>query len=162
MKRKILLICAVLLAAAVIFCFVYAPLRLRLYPGDRIRGTVQLTVDGSRRMLNEKSVQNDGGFQIQYTDDGAADVRSRGGDYGDYAFELLLDELDQPIIVCCFQHNWWNVQRFELQITVDTASQTIQYTGHSSDYGSNGKRIADSIEISQTFSDDVYQVLIGL
>ncbi|MBR3552289.1 MAG: hypothetical protein IKN72_02765 [Clostridia bacterium] len=114
MKKKVILSCAILLAAAIIFCFTYAPLRLRLYPGNRISGTVQISIDGKDFTLSEKNVWNMDKLKIRFTDNEGAEVYGRAGEYGDYAFELRIDELDRPITVHCFQHIWWNILRFEL------------------------------------------------
>lgn len=161
MKRKVLILCAVLLAAAIAICFSYSPIRLRLYPGFRIQGTLCVNMDGKPFVLQKENIQSSDRFDVVPADDGTALLSFLGGDYGDYMFELLIDGPAQPITVHCFQHNWWNIQRFELQITVDTKQQTITYTGLCSDYGDDGVRIAEPIDKTQAFSDEGLQIQIG-
>ena len=144
-------------------CFAFPQLPLRVYPGDRIKGTVQLTVDGKAAALTEESFSRvNEEFTVEPLNDTTAQISMRGGAYGLYAVNLNNALADKSISIGCFQHNWWNVLRFDLQIAIDTKEGMITYSGHCTLFGDNGRRTTEPIAQKQTTTDEYYQIQFGL
>ena len=164
MKGKRILICVlVILAILVGVCFAFPQLPLRVYPGDRIKGTVALTIDGQAHALTADSFTRvNEEVTVQPVNDTTAQIAMRAGDYGLYAVNLNSAFADRSISIGCFQHNWWNVLRFDLQIAIDTKEGTITYSGHCTLFGDNGRRMTEPIAQKQPVTDEYYQIQFGL
>ncbi len=164
MKGKRFLICVLVIPVLlVVICFAFPQLPLRVYPGDRIKGTVQLTIDGETITLREDSflrVNDD--VKVRIRENKAARISMQAGEYGSYGVNLVDDHLDRSVSINCFQHDWWNVMRFHLEITVDTKTQQITYFGHCITFGDNGRRINEPISQTQPITDGFYQIHFGL
>ncbi|MBQ5970440.1 MAG: hypothetical protein IJL52_10110 [Clostridia bacterium] len=162
MKKKRVIIlclafCMVLIASAVL----YAPLKARFYHGMRIEGTVTVTVNGTPVELKESSFSSDGNLHLVCSGQ-TATVSFRGGEYGDYAFDLVGLIEDRIITVHCFQHNWWNLLRFDLTLEIDQKANQIQYCGSVSSLSDRGYMRTEPIDKTQFITDESLQILLGL
>lgn len=157
--KKYTIIAAAVLALCMAFCFICKPVYYRLYPGDRIRGNIQVIVDGQPCTLTESSFTDC--RRADPEDDGSANIRIRAGKYGSYAFEMHVAALEAPVTVRCFQHNWWNVTDFDLQFQIDTKQNTAAVSGSVTTIADNGKKVSDSIRQEYDLTEPV-QVSFGL
>ena len=163
MKKYKVLICvslAIILALSV--CILSKPLAARLYLGDRIKGTVEVVVDGAPFVLSEGNFDVDDGVKLEAGKNGTMNVALRAGDYGDYPLVLTGVFADRPITVHCFQHNWWNIMTFDLKVQIDTEKNEVTYSGSVTTRGADGKKQIDSIEKTQRFTDRTLEVSFGL
>ncbi len=136
---------AVLLFLIVLLCLLSRPWYYRLgYFGPRISGTVTVEMDGEVYALRAEdfSIQDQplsgNRLTVGENADGSAAVSLRAGDHGRYAFTLKLDGLDRPLLINCYQYNWWNVTRFELLIRIDRASGMVYFESAAEDLGEDG------------------------
>lgn len=159
-KKKITLTVCIVLTLCVLVCIVYKPIFYRLYRGDRIKGSVELTIDDKPCLLEENYFlfHEDGNVK---TDGTAADISIHGGEYGKYTFEILDTPIGEPILISCFQFNWWNVQTFELSINIDTEQGELAYNGNCTTIAESGKRSSYPINGSQALDDENIKISFG-
>ena len=165
MRRKkslIITICTVLGVLLLIAAGAFAlrallpSLYYRMYLGDRITGTVTVSVDGEPYALQYRSVSADqsnpiGGIpRIRLNGDGSARIMLRAGEYGGYGFLLTVDSVEAPLHICAYQYNWWNVVRFDLHVSVDIAAQTVTLESSAQTLRDNGKWRTETV--CETFS----------
>lgn len=158
-KKAIIIITAIILAAAA-FCFIYKPVYYRLYFGDRITGNVKLVIDGEAFPLDKDSfdIKQSGKITIN---DNIAEISFRAGDYGGYKFEIANEKLKEPIVITCFQPNWWNVMSFDITVFIDTLNDTVKYDGLYTTLTENGSKTNQEISKIQKFSDEKLGLVIG-
>ena len=161
-RGKIIMISViVVIAAAVLF----VPARLiyfRLYPGDRVKGTITVTVDGEEYSLDEKNItveHEHQGYDFK-PDDG--EISLKAGDYG--AYDIIISGLPDipPITVAVYQANWWNVERFDLTVAVDTKEKSITYSGKHTYIAEDGFSQSEEISKKEDLSDKELGVGFGL
>lgn len=150
---------AAILAICMAFCLIYKPVYYRLYPGDRIRGDIQVIVDGQTYALTESSFSDSG--KVTSKDDGSANVRIKAGEYGAYEFVMDADAVGQPVTIRCYQYNWWNVMDFDLQLHVDTQQNIATVSGSVITIADNGSKINDTIYCEYDLTDNI-KVSFGL
>ena len=126
MKKKKLLVIGSLVLLAAVFCIICKPIFYRFYPFDRIKGTVSLNVDGEKIVLTQDDIVLYDKKYDKYEDGSAKDISDGrvkiymdGTGYGGHCFQIDTDKLEEPIKVCCYQHNWWNVMDFDIDISVN-------------------------------------------
>ncbi len=138
-RKKVLIILLSVLAGVALLtglliglCKTFLPhIYYRCYLGDRITGTVTVTVDGEPYSLKTGSITpyDDSAIwkkpRVNYLRDGSARVRIHAGRYGMYGFYLTIDDVVQPICITAYQFNWWNVTNFDLSVSMDTAANTV-------------------------------------
>lgn len=150
MRKKWIIGAVCFLTAAITVCVFVKPIRYRLYPGDRITGTVQVTVNGQPVALSADDVS--GCDKATALPDGSTVVRIRGGGYGNYTFNVVFSDDCAPLAVHCFQHNWWSVMRFDVTIDVSAESGACTCSGVCVTLDDSGKQ--QSQQILQTFRRD--------
>ena len=161
MKKKVWFSVALILALCVSVCVFWGPVRYRLYPGDRIRGVLSVTVDGVPYALTTENCRLPEKGRLHPANNGAVDIALRGGDYGEYPVSVLL--LDGAALrLCCFQHNWWNVTAFELRADVDTRAGIVRWTGTVSTVTDNGQKTTDAVEADRVLPEADGGFVIGL
>ena len=161
-RGKIITIAVIIAIAAAIL---FVPARLiffRLYPGDRINGSITLTIDGEEYSLDKASISaehNRQGYDFSL-DDG--EISLKGDDYGSY--EITISGLPDisPITVAVFQPNWWNTDDFSLTIAVDTRNKSVTYSGKHTYITEYGFSQSEEISKSQGLSDKERRVGFGL
>ena len=163
-KRRIKII-AILLAAALLIggitYFFFKPVYYRFfYLGDRIRGTVRVTVDGERYELKSSDVsaffvEQKVDFSFQDGEDGTA-LSIHAGEYGPYWLTIRVDGLDAPLEAMFYQYNWYNVSKYDLDIAIDSASETITFTSTAQVLNEVGKFRSEERATTVSFSDESY------
>ena len=137
LKKSIIIIAvifAVAVLASVILYFFFKPVFYHfLYPFDRITGIVHVTMDGEKYNLISDDVIGQYEFKdeinVKVSND-ADGLRTsiHGGEYGPYSLTIYIDGYNDPIEVGIYQYNWWNVTKFDLDISIDSEAATITFT----------------------------------
>lgn len=141
---------SVLLAAVWYF---YKPLYYRLYPFDRIRGTVSVSVDGRKAEISPAEGVS--------TSDGTAHVSIKAGEYGGYSFNLYADGISRPVEVSVYHYNWWNVTRFQLECAADTQSETIDISCRYTMLSEEGTELPESFSKTVVYGNERIYIYIG-
>ena len=123
----------ILLLAGISYLFL-KPLYYRFfYFGDRISGTVHITIDGEEYDLQRSDVTGQQDFMnevevgVRNGTDGAR-ISIHGGEYGPYSLMINVDGLNAPLEAVIYQYNWWNISKFTLDISIDHAAETVTFT----------------------------------
>ena len=130
---SILVGAALLIGLLINLCKLFLPqLYYRCYLGDRVTGTVSVTVDGEVYPLKSGSISSADSYllkkaRVNYQLNGSARIRIRGGDKASYGFLLYIDGVEQPIRIGTFHYNWWAVTQFDLTASVDTSTDTVTF-----------------------------------
>lgn len=143
----------IVLVLCTAFWYFCKPVYYRLYPFDRIRGNIQVVVDGQVCTLSEESFTDC--RKVKLHDDGSASIGIQAGKYGGYEFLLHPDAMEQSISFRCFQHNWWNVMDFTVVINVDTQTAYVQYSGFVTTVGDDGRKLHDEIHSEQELTEEM-------
>lgn len=157
MTKRVAVFCAALIAC-VALCLSWRPLRYRLYPGDRIKGTLTVSVDGQPCALAEEACRLPENGRFKTDADGKAQISVHGGDYGEYPVSVLLPDGTELRFIC-FQHNWWNVLTFDLQ--ADVRNGAVRWTGTVFTIADNGQKTTERIKEDQPLQE-TGSFLIGL
>lgn len=160
LKKKITLTVCIILTLCVLVCIVYKPICYRLYRGDRIKGKINLTIDDKPCFIEENNIELHSSGNVKI-DGATADISIHGGEYGKYSFEILDTPIGEPVLISCFQFNWWNVQTFELTINVDTEQGEVAYTGNCTTIAESGKKLSYPINGSQPMTDENIKISFG-
>ena len=166
MKRNIAVVVALAVLVAAV-CFFIPEVRYRLYPFNRIKGNITVITDGTVCHLTEDNFSfpkegdrdyygTKGKGKVKIKDD-TAEISFRGGKYGGYLVDIIGFADDQPVSVTFFQANWWNVQRFDITVAVDTASGNVLFEGN--DIVSGDK---EHISFAKNYKNEGIQINIGL
>ncbi len=116
--KKVIIIIIVIAVLAAIFS---GPIRYRAYTGDRIKGT--LTFKGCQVPAADDFANCDVTIK-----DNTAVTAIKAGEYGKYSFDVKMPD-DTDLTFVCYQYNWWNVTKFDLDIVV---SDDITVSGKAS------------------------------
>lgn len=136
--KKPVIIIALFLAAAIfisgiLYLFFKPTFYHFLYPFDRITGTIHVTMDEEKYNLKSDDVIGQYEFKdeinVKVSND-ADGLRTsiHGGEYGPYSLTIHINGLNDPIKAVIYQYNWWNVTKFNLDISIDSAAGTITFT----------------------------------
>ena len=162
--KKATVIIAVLLAAVLLFAAIsylfFKPLFYRFYPFDRITGTVCVTTDGEKTDLNEGDVTafydyEEIGIGFHNAEDGAK-ISIHGGEYGSYTLKIKVDGVGSPLEAVIYQSNWWNVSKFNMDISIESAAKKITFTSNAEVLNEEGKWITEEHTTTAAFSDGKY------
>lgn len=135
------------------FWYFCKPVYYRLYPFDRIRGNIQVVVDGEVCTLSEESFTDC--RKVKLYDDGSASIGIQAGKYGAYTFTLHPDVMEQPVTFRCFQHNWWNVRNFDVLIAIDTQQDSVAISGTAIDIDDFGRKCHDDFAYSYDTAEEI-------
>lgn len=162
MKKKTAAVIAAVILIISAVCFLGRPVYYRLYPGDRITGTLTVTVDGEAYAPGSEQFDGLTGFDAH--GDGSAALKIHGGEYGAYpiALHLPFDAVSE-IQLRCYQANWWDVAKFDLHMDIQTDAQTVTVTGIYSTVGEDDyKRIEDVINDTKPIENQMCRFSFGL
>lgn len=162
MKKKYLIILFTVIAVlAFVLCFFCKPIYYRLYLGNRITGSVQLSVDGKLITLDENCfITVEDKHSVQQNGD-ALDIAFKGGDYGTYEFEIEVPNFSERITVTIMQFNWWNVVDFDIDIAIDTANESVTYTYFYTTISEDGTTLYESGTTTDCIGEDDLGIYIG-
>lgn len=156
MKKKIISVISVLFIlfiAGIIFliCFCdYTPLSLvaRAYTGNRIVVNIHTTVDGKSvyvyknddlKSAEEEYIENANDISTISNKENYNVLKCLTYGYGPHDFYLLIDN-KYPIVINMYQYNWWDIQRSDLYIDIDTKNDTMTYYYEHTSLQENGKK----------------------
>ncbi len=161
-KKKLFpLIIAVIVIALMAFCFFCKPIYYRIYPFDRIKGDIHISINGQPLSPESISFYNKSrcdDISVK-TKDNKSYVSIRGGKYGGYSFAIDIPEMNKPIEVGIFQPNWWNAIDFFLSIDIDTVNNEILYDY---DFEQNDSKSITIGESRNNLDDEKLSVNFGL
>ena len=173
-KVFIIVLCAVI-GVFLLICALFAILRAvlptlyyRIYPFNRITGTMTVTVDGMPYVLQADSIsaEENASFseapRIRLHADGSAQVAIRAGKYGDYGFLVSVDGIEQPIRIGTFHYNWWAVTQFDLSVSIDTSADTVTFRCAAKVIGNDGDWIPVEDSATVPLSDPEIHFGFGL
>ena len=139
----------------------------RIYPFNRITGTVTVIVDDKPYSLHSDSISAvEDSFRntphASANADGSVRVRIRGGDKDGYGFLLHIDGVEQPIRIGTFHYNWWDVTQFDLTVSVDTSTDTATFRCTAKVIGNDGDWIPVEDDATLSLSDSEIHFGFGL
>ena len=160
-----IIVFAIILLVLISFFF-FKPLFYRVfYPWNRINGTIHLRIDGEKYDLNgnDLTVMHENAtieFECRKSEDGTK-VSIHGGDYGPYRLIINSEGTNFPLEVVIFQYNWWNIVDFDLDISLDSASNKITFTSNAQVLNENGKEVMEkhSTSFELTVKDFIYYIV---
>ncbi len=136
----------VIIAAAALICAVMCAVSPHIfwhfiYHGDRIKGTISVTIDGNDipaenivfSCSSEKGTEN-------VRQDGDK-ISVKAGEYGSYTITAQTNGYDLKFRI--FQYNNWNVTAFSMSYDIDTQSGKVCYCAESSGLTEGG--LKDSV-----------------
>ena len=156
LKISLIIIAVAVFVSGILYLF-FKPLFYHfLYPFDRITGTIHVTMNGEKYNLKSDDVTG------QYESNDEINVKARketdglnisvhGGEYGPYSLVIHIDGLNEPIQARIYQYNWWNVTSFNLDITIDSAEESIKFTS-----SANVNGVTENNSTTVAFSDDPF------
>ncbi len=151
----ILSIIAVLILAVTAF-----PISPRFYLGNRIKGNVSVTVDGTDYDLSQLEVTSLGSYKVKEKN---GKVSIRGGMYGGYGFRFNVPETDCTVTVHIMQWNWHQITDFDLDIELSTESSGLScyYTATTSEtYNNTFERTTDNIEKTIEYTSEGFEIFL--
>lgn len=133
-KRLIIMICIFVALLIAIGVFFQTPfIKTRLYFGDRITGSLSMTVAGKPYNPAEETLEYENQGTQRLKDDSAGNFSIKGGKYGGYKIGYILEnkelykltqdakfesyESDQTLTFLYINANWWHVT--EMTLTAD-------------------------------------------
>lgn len=159
-KTTAAILAVAVLASGILYLFSTPLFYHFLYPFDRIAGTVHVTMNGEEYKLKSSDVTG----QFDFTEEIAVRVREdadgaslsvHGGKYGPYSLIIRADGLNAPLEMVIYQYNWWNVTKFNMDISIDNAAETITFTSTAKVNG-----VTESRSTTASFSDGTYKHFI--
>lgn len=126
---------------------------------DGIKGEITVNIDGSACNIKDYDFkfQKEGSCKVV---DKKAKVSIKAHEYGGYEFFIEGIPDGGMITVNSYQHNDWNVTRFELDINVDTEKGEVYAEGYYTFLSESGSTIKEPI--SETHSIDENDIKISL
>ena len=142
-----------------IFLFVPNMFYGKMYMGNRIKGNVTITVDGTKAVLSECAPEClHAGELIDFESEGGK-LKVRGNEEGLYAFSALCNGadlrfyIDKPTAEDCVS--------FDVDFNIDTSKQVIHYAGKYR-YFSEGLLKADDVPVYGDYSLEYEHHSIGV
>lgn len=151
---KILSVIAVLVIIAAVATRFFMPSFFydHIYPFNRIRGNVALTIDGKDIPLSECDIKCINKFKAQKLHIRGNRIKTRAGEYGRYKFIIAHDGIEIPFYF--YQANCWNCEDFDISFSIDTANNTVSCTGWTRGLEENGlKEEKRDIDLTLNFDD---------
>lgn len=163
MKRAAVITIAVLIIGAAV-CFFYKPIYYRLYPWDRIKGSIGVTLNGQAVYLDEDnlyiiSMAGKDKYSVK-SDGGILYISAKGGEYGNCIFGVDVPDFDEDIKVTVTAYNWWNVTDFDISVDIDMDGGNVVYTYNYTSIAENGETLRESGTSSDNIGDEL-SVCIG-
>lgn len=176
MKKKIIIIPSVILCVLAclsgIFVFsIYTPKALlaRLYTGDRVVVNLYATVDGkpAKTVLDnpvdlseEEFFENANDICTLKDKNNYTKINVNTDLYGNGKIYLLLNE-KYPICLEYYQFNWWDIQRINVYVDINSNDNLITYHYDYSYLAEDGKKIYANSEKQKNSLDSSNCIWIG-
>lgn len=127
----------------------------RFYPGNRIKGTIKLSVDGEIVHLEKDDVycRKDERISVKNRDDDTK-IGIKAGKYGGYDIDLNVPGINEELELSVMQFNWWNVTNFDINIDIDRSSGTICWNYNYTSLKENGAKESFNGEQSGKLEDN--------
>lgn len=157
-KITAVILAVILLLAGISYLFL-KPLYYRLfYFGDRITGTVSVMIDGEKYELKAIDLSaahdNEKDMKIEFQNGAdAAAISVHGGEYGPYTLTFHIDGVEFPLEAVIYQYNWYNVSKFDLDVSIDHEAGTITMSSTAQVLSENGEWSQEKRATTVDFSD---------
>lgn len=109
-----------------------------MYPFNRIKGNVSISVDGKDICLSDCEISCSKSGKSEKVHVNGSKIKNRAGGYGKYLYTVRCDDAEFPFYI--YQANSWNCEDFDVSFSVDTAKQTVSCTGWSRGFKENGSK----------------------
>jgi hypothetical protein len=128
-KTKIFSVIAVLVIIGAIFSKFFLPSFFYgyIYPFNRIKGNVSITIDGKDIPLSECEVTCILRDKKEKVHVSGSKIKSRAGKYGAYIYKIKHDDIE--IRYYLYQSNCWNCADYDVKFSVDTSEKTVTCKG---------------------------------
>ncbi|MBR4671967.1 MAG: hypothetical protein IKO78_02045 [Bacilli bacterium] len=156
-KKKIYKICAITLGITLLF-FILTPRWLYyrvLYLDDRVKITAKIYVDGEQMNIDEDFVtiggKGIGKKHISSGDDGIK-ISFKGNEYENYHINMKIEPYHNDYYIdLLLQHwNWWDINRIDVVINIDTKENTISYSVENRFISEEKNYTEDVLTLSET------------
>ncbi len=158
-KKDIYIICSIFLFV-IISLFIFTPRKWYyrlLYLEDRVKVTTNIYVDGEKVDIDKNSIKitGEGVGKKHITDNKEGfTISFRGKEYDNYHIYMNADDYDFDLLL---QHwNWWDINRINLEININTKENTITYSvknkfiSEQKDYREDINSLKETKELSKT------------
>lgn len=154
-KKILLALLGILVIGAIAFLIL---MPYRFYPGNRIKGTIKLSVDGEIVHLEKDDVRciycrNDERISVKNRGDDTK-IGIKAGGYGNYDIDLNVPDINEKLEISVMQFNWWNVTNFDINIDIDRSSDTIRWSYSYTSLKENGAKESFNGEQSGKLEDN--------
>jgi len=109
-----------------------------IYPFNRIKGNVSISVDGKDIPLSDCEITCRKGNDTEKVRINGSKIKNRAGQYGKYIYTVKCNAVEFPFYI--YQANCWNCEDFDVSFIVDTTKQTVSCTGWSRGLKENGSK----------------------
>lgn len=122
-KSKSILVISIVLISFVILSIIsrYVLIFPRLYTGDRITGSLKISIDNVPIDIEKCDFTIYDTGDISFNDK-TAEISLKGGKHGLYSITVKDGDLAIPINIKVFQYNWHQVTRFDISADIDKKS----------------------------------------
>lgn len=132
MKKRLLILAAMFVAALIICAFNYKWIYYRIYPFDRITGEYEISVNGKEIDTVDEYYEYEIGGKIRLEND-TENFKIKGGNYGRYEIGFVLSEEvlykltnDErfkgngivDLSIAYFNTNWWHISELDIDIDI--------------------------------------------
>jgi hypothetical protein len=111
-----------------------------IYPFNRIKGIVSVSVDGKDISLSDCEISCSKNGKAEKVLVNGSKIKNRAGEYGKYIYTVKYNDVE--FLFCIYQTNCWNCEKFDVSFNVDTAKQTVSCTGWTRGLKENGLKEA--------------------
>ena len=156
-KKNIYKICAITLGIILLF-FIFTPRWLYyrvLYIDDRVKITAKIYVDGEKMNIDEDLVTISGkGIGKKHVSSGDDEIKIsfKGNEYENYHINMKTEAHHNDYYIdLLLQHwNWWDINRIDVVINIDTKENTISYSVENRFISEEKNYTEDVLTLSET------------
>lgn len=120
--KKLTVLCIIIIVAVLYVLAMYIPIFPRIYKGNRIEGSIQISVN--QKPIDIRSCNfdfYDTGNVSFY--ENTAHIALKGGEYGGYTITVTGSDFDVPITINIHQYNWHQITRFDMKADIVNESK---------------------------------------
>ena len=115
-----------------------------LYPFNRIKGTVEITIDGKNIPLSECEISCMKANSSEKLHISGKKIKNRAGKYGAYIYIIKHD--DTEIRYYLYQSNCWNCADYDIEFIVNTSEKTVTCKGICTSLCEDGSKTTDEYD----------------
>ena len=152
------ILAVILLLAGISYLFLKPPYYRFFYLGDRITGTISVTIDGEKYDLKAGDLSAIHGNKEEikigfHKEADATAISIHAGEYGPYRLIIHIDGIEFPLEAVIYQYNWYNISKFDLDVSIDHETETITFSSTAQVLSENGELDTENRSTTVGFSD---------